>query len=71
MAWEDKELELWKELPSMEVWTVICKEIDRRIRNLMESLTVCSPQDLQHIQANIKALNALKGMPEAVTNREE
>ena len=69
--WEDRELELWKEITTTEVWGVIVKEIDRRIRNSMESLTVCGPQDLIRIQASIKAYNELKTMPESVVSREE
>ena len=65
------DLELWRSIPQTQVWEQIVFEIDRRIRNEMESLTMCAPQDLTKIQERIRALNELKQMPEQVVNREE
>ncbi len=68
--YEDRELELWRELPRMEAWTVVCKEIDRRVKNCMEMLTRCDSKDLQGLQLEITLLGELKRMPEAVVSRE-
>lgn len=68
--YEDRELELWRELPRMEAWTVVCKEIDRRVKSCMEMLTRCDSKDLQGLQLEITLLGELKRMPEAVVSRE-
>jgi len=68
--WDEKEIEIWKEIRTTQGWELIEKEIDQRVRNSMEELVMCNPTDVIRIQERVKALNELKTMPEQVIRRE-
>jgi hypothetical protein len=60
-----------KELQQTILWEGFCREVDKKIEYKAALLLVCSPEDLLALQYEIKALAAIKNIPQDVIDREE
>jgi hypothetical protein len=60
-----------KELQSSEVWSGFCKEVDQRVTNLYAQISTCTPEKLLGLQAKIQVYQEVKGILQAVIDREE
>jgi len=65
MTYEDA-----KELKQSRFWTMICEEIDNRIKDLHDSLVTIPPDKLVGVQQKLKNLAEFKTLPDDVMGRE-
>lgn len=60
-----------KELQSTDTWDGFCSEVDDRIKNIYAQMSACKPEDLIRFQAKLQVYQEVKGMLQAVIDREE
>jgi len=60
-----------KELQSSEMWQGVLVEIEDRINTCYKQMTNCRPDELIRYQAKLQVYQEVKGILQAVIDREE
>lgn len=60
-----------KELQSSEAWQGVLAEIDARTNICFQSMTNCRPEELVKLQAKLQVYQEVRGILQAVIDREE
>jgi hypothetical protein len=60
-----------KELQSSEVWQAFLVELDERVRICYQQMTNCKSDELIKFQAKLQTYQEVKGILQAVIDREE
>jgi hypothetical protein len=64
-------LEQAKELQSSESWQGVLSELDSRTQVCFQQMTNCKAEDLVKYQAKLQVYNEVRGILQAVIDREE
>ena len=60
-----------KELQSTDTWSGFCAEVDSRVQGLYSQMSTCKPEMLPALQAKLQTYQEVKGMLQAVIDRDE
>ena len=60
-----------KELQSSEVWQGVLAEIESRTHVCFQQMTNCKPEELVRLQAKLQVYQEIRGVLQAVIDREE
>lgn len=60
-----------KELQSTDTWSGFLSEVDDRVQGIYAQMSTCKAEDLIKFQAKLQVYQEVKGMLQAVIDRDE
>jgi hypothetical protein len=60
-----------KELQSTDTWSGFLSEVDQRVQGIYIQMAGCKPEELIRYQAKLQVYQEVKGMLQAVIDRDE